>query len=328
MAVALPVVPPPIPTLQATSYLIIQYHTNIKGVVGDNNSKYRIFTVKEADKQLGNYMSYNAFPFINSIKLERSWFSDLGRSELIKTLYSPAQLSKFATKALADSIFKSGSRLNPTVLPGGNVDIVKHNINVIFDLIFSSGNSMWISNNKYEINNADWEKSNIPAGPNPLNVLERSGNNNWMVSTKQEGNKVFKVYTITIFLDLTPGKSTLYGKASSKCDAKYNKIREIAHNVPATRSVIHFLWGPNVEYNRKVNKKTGHSIKAPPLYGSSRPYQAPPPRRRSGRGGAKKTKARQKKTKGKRNTRKKLTRKEIERLDYIQRWILPTMPSV
>ena len=63
--------PLPIPTLQATSYLIIQYHTNIIGVVGYNNSKYRIFTAKEAYKQIGNYMSYNAFPFINSIKLEK-----------------------------------------------------------------------------------------------------------------------------------------------------------------------------------------------------------------------------------------------------------------
>ena len=330
-----PVIPPPaaplpvaqaVPVLQASSYLIIQYYTNIKGVTGDNNSKYRIFSPKDADPQVGNYITFNALPFINSVKLKKTWFSKLSHPDLIKTLFTPNLLSKYATQALADSVFKKGTPFNPKVPKGGLSSIVANNIKVYLDLLFSSGNPLYINNNRYEINNADWEKAPRASA---TNQVEESGNNSWLVSTKVEQGKAFKVYTATIYLDLEKGKTTLYSQVSSKCDAKYNKIREIAHNVPATKAVIKFLYGDDVKYSRKTKKKQGHAIRAPPLFGTTRPLRptapynpyanqnysnraynprTPPPAYRRF-GGSRKKRTRRRKNKRKKKTRRKKTKR-------------------
>ena len=119
----------------------------------------------------------------------------------------------------------------------------------------SSGITLRLANNDYQINNSEWEHAQPPRGPNPTSNIESVGNNSWLESFKRQGNRLFKTYNIVIFLDLEPGKATAMTKLNSRCDARRNKIREIAHKNPVTRRIITFLYGNQSKYKRNITKK-------------------------------------------------------------------------
>lgn len=271
--------------LNATSFLIIDFHTNIKGLdkgSGPNGQQYYKLDASMLDPNIGQQISNNALPFVNSVKLKKSYFKGMNRVTIIKTLFSAGLLKGIVGKALEDQFFKKGSPFNPRIARGGDPAIVRNNIQLYLDLLFpsslmSSGITLRLANNDYQINNSDWEHAQTPRGANPSSMRESVGNNSWLESSKRQGNKLFKTYNIVVFLDLEPGKATTMTKLNSRCDARRNKIREIAHKNPVTRRIITFLYGDQARYKRNVTKKKGHSIRAPRLFGTNRPLRPTSP---------------------------------------------------
>ena len=271
--------------LNATSFLIIDFHTNIKGLdkgSGPNGQQYYKLNASMLDPNIGQQISNNAIPFVNSVELKQSYFKGMNRVTIIKTLFSAGLLKGIVGKALEDQYFKKGSPFNPRIARGGDPAIVRNNIQLYLDLLFpsslmSSGITLRLANNDYQINNSDWEHAQTPRGANPSSMIESVGNNSWLESSKRQGNKLFKTYNIVVFLDLEPGKASTMTKLNSRCDARRNKIREIAHKNPVTRRIITFLYGNQARYKRNVTKKKGHSIRAPRLFGTNRPLRPASP---------------------------------------------------
>ena len=291
---AVPVAAPAVPgaaaaaaaaVLNATSFLIIDFHTNIKGLdkgSGPNGQQYYKLNASMLDPNLGQQISNNALPFVNSVKLKKSYFKGMNRLTIIKTLFSAGLLKGIVGKALEDQFFKKGTPFNPKTARGGDPAIVAHNIQLYLELLFpsslmSSGITLRLANNDYQINNSEWEHAQPPRGANPTSNRESIGSNSWLESSKRQGNKLFKTYSIVVFLDLESGKATTMTKLNSRCDARRNKIREIAHKNPVTRRIITFLYGNQAKYKRNITKKKGHSVKAPRLFGTNRPLRATNP---------------------------------------------------
>ena len=116
--------PQPIPAqvnlvLQATSFLKVEYYTNIKGLDkgnAPNGKDYFTLTSDVLDPNLANIQTSNVLPFINSVKLDKKMFSKLPRAQLIKTLFSPDLLKSYVKKALEKSFFSKGSKFNPKII--------------------------------------------------------------------------------------------------------------------------------------------------------------------------------------------------------------------
>lgn len=265
--------------LNATSFLIIDFHTNIKGLdkaSGPNGQQYYKLNASMLDPNIGQQISNNALPFVNSVKLEKSYFKGMNRDTIIKTLFSAGLLKHIVGKALEDQNFKKGSPFNPRIARGGSKDIVRNNIQLYLDLLFpsslmSNGITLRLANNDYEVNNSEWEHAKEP--PPASRIRESVGNNSWLESSRRQGNKIFKTYNIVVFLDIEPGKTTTMTKLNSRCDARRNKIREISHKNPLTQRIIKFLYGDQAKYKRNMTKKKGHSVKAPRLFGTNRPLR-------------------------------------------------------
>lgn len=287
MAAAPPPPPALVNNLSNTSFIIIKFNTNIKDI------NPQILTASTLDPSLTQSIRNNALPFVNSIKLKKSYFKGMNRADIIKTLFLGDRLKSIVSKALEDEFFTKGSYFNPATQLGGDTAIVENNIKVYLELLFpsslfSKGISLYLNNNFYEINNAVWEHAKTPTGG--LSSVEESGNHSWLVSSRRMNNNLYKTYNISVYLDLEVGNTGIYSKLSSKCDERFNKIREISHKNPVTKAVITFLYGPNVNYKRKTSKKKGKSVMAPPLYGTYTPRNY-----NSARGGKKKRKTRKKK---------------------------------
>lgn len=271
--------------LNATSFLIIDFHTNIKGLdkgSAPNGQQYYKLNASMLDPNNAQQITNNALPFINSVKLKKSYFKGMNRPTIIKTLFSAGLLKGIVGKALEDQFFKKGTPFYPRTARGGDPDIVNHNIQLYLELLFptslmSTGITLRLANNDYQINNSVWEHAQALRGTNATSKRESFGNNSWLESQTRQGNKLFKTYTIVVFLDLELGKATTMTKLNSRCDERRNKIREIAHKNPVTNSIIRFLYGDQARYKRNITKKKGHSVKAPRLFGTSRPLRPSAP---------------------------------------------------
>lgn len=272
--------------LSATSFIIIDFYTNIKGLdkgSAPRGKQYYKLTASMLEPNGGQLISNNALPFVNSINLKKSYFKGMNRPTIIKTLFSAGLLKGIVGKALDDQFFTKGSPINPRISRGGDPKIVKNNIQLYLDLLFpsslmSTGITIQLANNNYQINNATWEHSPQPAGgPTPNSEKESVANNSWLVSSKRQNNKIYKTYNIVVYLDLEPGKATTITKLNSRCDDRRNKIREIAYNNDFTNRFIKYLYGNSARYRRNITKKKGHSVKAPRLYGTNRPLRPSSP---------------------------------------------------
>ena len=142
-------------------------------------------------------LSNNALPFVNSINLKKSYFKGMNRPTIVKTLFSAGLLKGIVGKALNDQFFTKGTPINPRTARGGDINVVKNNIKLYLDLLFpsslmSTGITLRLANNDYQINNVEWEHSQEPRGANPNSRRESSGNNSWLESSKRQGNKIYK----------------------------------------------------------------------------------------------------------------------------------------
>jgi hypothetical protein len=203
-----------------------------------------IVTDMNYSPSMSNPKLYSLFPnifFIPSIKLKRDLFDkDLGDDDIKKIFMSSAQLDKFITMLREKKMYEP-----ITIADAQQKGIIYNNIKFILDLFFKTGDSFFIYQTQYVINNYNWNNkyvmTPVPGKKTPnveikINFVLHEGNElSFIESTRlncmQKKDSIVNDYYYLVGLDKPVGKTASFRERPT------DEINKPVPNPPVKKTV-------------------------------------------------------------------------------------------
>jgi len=242
---------------------------NIIANTEDNLFKSNPTGVQMLSKNIDNTISgpnrtKHRFFFINNIKLQKEDFRGIKRTDLLNLLMNPLEFHIFMKKIIkrGRGIFKGESGAYETKKKEPSSKIISKNAKKIIDLLFKSGLSYYLQGTQNEIPYVILSHDIEEPDDDTKEDLENKRDYYYITKDSRYGNKVFKKYIFTIYLDLDSKdfdkiSSTDFKKAS--CNSKKNKISRICSSLPKCKDLKELIHGDG-KYKREFRTAIAKTI--------------------------------------------------------------------